>query len=138
MRNPPILILIHRSEVQLRMKLRNTVANRTDNCRIKLSRLTDNIRTRLLHVIVPSVQRRLCERRKLPVNVGKRKVIRCSRSTYAIGSRVRLDGEMLEEVECFKYMGSHLAKTGGVVSEMGCGVKKSVLEVGASEGSNKV
>lgn len=88
-------------------------------------------------MIVPTVQGRWCEK-KLPVNVGRRKVIRCLRSTYAIGSRVRLDGEMFEEVECFKYMAAHLARTGGVVSEMGCRVKKSVLEVGASEGSNKV
>ena len=50
-----------------------------------------------------SVFGRVCEIRKLRVNVGKSKVIRCSR--YGNGSRVRvlLNGEPLEEVDCFKY-----------------------------------
>ena len=46
---------------------------------------------------------RVCERRKLRVNVGKSKVLRCSR--YVNGGRihVRLNGGQLEEVDCFKY-----------------------------------
>ena len=43
------------------------------------------------------------ERRKLKVNVGKSKVMSCSR--YGNGDRmhVKLNSEPLEEVDCFKY-----------------------------------
>ena len=43
----------------------------------------------------------VCER-KLRVNVSKSKVMRCSR--YVNGDRmgVRLKGDLLEEVDCFK------------------------------------
>ena len=56
---------------------------------------------------------RVCERRKLRVNVSKRKVMRCSR--YGNGSRMHviLNGEPLEEVNCFKYLGSQVAADGG-------------------------
>ena len=49
---------------------------------------------------------RVCERRKLRVNVSKSKVMRCSR--YGNGDRMNviLNGEPLEEVDCFKYLGS--------------------------------
>ena len=45
---------------------------------------------------------RVCERRKLGVDVGKNKVMRCSR--YGTGGRMHviLKGEPLEEVDCFK------------------------------------
>ena len=51
---------------------------------------------------------RVCERRKLRVNIGKRKVMRCS--TYGSGDRMHviLNGELLEEVDCFKYLGSQV------------------------------
>ena len=51
---------------------------------------------------------RKCGRRKLRVNVGKSKVMRCSR--YGNGDRLHviLNGEPLEEVDCFKYMGSQV------------------------------
>ena len=79
---------------------------------------------------------RVCERRKLKVNVGKSKVMRCSR--YGIGDRVHviLNDEPLEEVDCFKYLGSQVAANGGcerdVVHRMNegysaLGVMKSVL-----------
>ena len=56
---------------------------------------------------------RVCEIRKLRVNVGKRKVMRCSR--YGNGDRMHviLNGEPLEEVDCFKYLGSQVAADGG-------------------------
>ena len=56
---------------------------------------------------------RECERRKLRVNAGKSKVMRCSR--YGNGSRMHviLNGEPLEEVYCFKYLGSQVAAGGG-------------------------
>ena len=51
---------------------------------------------------------RVCERIKLGVNVGKSKVMGCSR--YGNGDRMHviLNGEPLEEVECFKYLGRKL------------------------------
>ena len=51
---------------------------------------------------------RVCERRKLRVNVGKSKVTRCSR--YGNGNRmpVKLNGEPLEEVDCIKYLESQV------------------------------
>ena len=56
---------------------------------------------------------RVCERRKLRVNVGKSKVMRCSR--YGNGGQMReiLNGGPLEEVDCFKYQGSLVAADGG-------------------------
>ena len=57
---------------------------------------------------------RICEIRKLRVNVGESKVMRCSR--YCNGGRiyVLLNFESLEEVDCFKYLGSQ------VVAGVGC------------------
>ena len=56
---------------------------------------------------------RVCERRKLRVNVGKHKVMRCSRYGNWDRMRVILNGERLKEVACFKYMGSQVAADGG-------------------------
>ena len=79
---------------------------------------------------------RTCERRKLRVNVGKSKVMRCSR--YGNGERMHviLNGEPLEEVYCIKYLGPQVAADGGcerdVVHRMNAGYRawgtlKSVL-----------
>ena len=56
---------------------------------------------------------RVSKRTKLRVNVGKRKVMRCSR--YGNGDRMHLivNGELLEEVDCFKYLGSQVAADEG-------------------------
>ena len=56
---------------------------------------------------------RVSERRKLRVNAGKSKVMRCSR--YGNGGRMHviLNGEPLEEVDCFKYVWSQVAADGG-------------------------
>ena len=45
------------------------------------------------------------ERQKLRVNVGKRKVVRCSRYVMWV-EFMRLNGEPIEEVDCLKYQGS--------------------------------
>ena len=45
---------------------------------------------------------RVCDRRKLRVNVGRSKVMRCSRYDNGDRMRVILHGEPLEEVDCFK------------------------------------
>ena len=47
---------------------------------------------------------RVFERRKLRVNVGKSKVMRCSRYGYGDRIYVILNGEPLEEVDYYKYL----------------------------------
>ena len=56
---------------------------------------------------------RVCERINLRVNVGKSKVMRCSR--YGNGNRMHviLNSEPLEEVDCFKYLGLQVAADAG-------------------------
>ena len=58
-----------------------------------------------------------CERRKLQFNEGKSKVMRCSRNVNAGRISVFLNGELLEEVQCFKYLGSQVEKTELVETE---------------------
>ena len=45
---------------------------------------------------------RVCKRRKLRVNIGKSKVMRCSMDGNGDRMHVILNGEPLEEVDCFK------------------------------------
>ena len=61
---------------------------------------------------------RVYERRKLRVNVGKSKVMRCSR--YGNGGRIHvmLNGKPLEEVDCFKYLRSQVAADGGCENDV--------------------
>ena len=63
---------------------------------------------------------RVCERRKLTVNVGKSKVMRCSR--YGNGDRMHViinseplvdTGLEIWKVDCFKYIGPQVAADGG-------------------------
>ena len=56
---------------------------------------------------------RVCERRKLRVNVGKGEVMSCSR--YGNGDRMHviLNREPLEEVDCFKYLWSQVDADAG-------------------------
>ena len=63
---------------------------------------------------------KVCERRKLRVNVGKSKVMRCSR--YGNGDRMNvvLNGDSLEEVDCFKYLWSQVAADGGCERDVVC------------------
>ena len=56
---------------------------------------------------------RVCERRKLRVTVGESKVMGCSRYGNGDLMHVILNGEPLEEVDCFKYLGSQAAADGG-------------------------
>ena len=55
----------------------------------------------------------ISERRKLRVNVGKNKVMRCSRHGNGDRMHVILNGEPLEEVDCFKNLGSQVAADRG-------------------------
>ena len=68
---------------------------------------------------------RVCDRRKLRVNVGKSKVMRCAREGGGDRMDVRLNGELLEEVESFKYLGSHVAVNGRVNVEVSHRVKEA-------------
>ena len=79
---------------------------------------------------------RVCKKIKLSVNVGKSKVMRCSRCGK--GGRVQgiLNSEPLQEVECFKYLGLQAAADGECESDVvhgtndgyiAWGVLKSVL-----------
>ena len=56
---------------------------------------------------------RECEIKKFRVNKGKSKVMRCSRYGNSDRIHVILDGEFLEDVDCFKYLGSRVAADGG-------------------------
>ena len=56
---------------------------------------------------------RVCERRKLRVNVGKSKVMRRFRYGNVDRMHVILNREPLEEVDCFKYLGSQVAADSG-------------------------
>ena len=56
---------------------------------------------------------RVCERRKLRVHSGKSKVMRCSRCGNGDLMHEILNGKPLEEVDCFKYLGSQVAADGG-------------------------
>ena len=56
---------------------------------------------------------RVCKRKKLRVNVGKSKVMRCSRYGNVERMNVMLNSEPFEEVDCFKYLGSQVAADGG-------------------------
>ena len=55
----------------------------------------------------------MCERKKLKVNVGKSKVMRFSRFGNEDRMHAILNGEPLDEVDCFKYLGSQVAADGG-------------------------
>ena len=55
---------------------------------------------------------RVCERRKLRVNVGNSKVMRCTRKENGARLNVMLNSEPLG-VDQFKYLGSVIAANGG-------------------------
>ena len=60
---------------------------------------------------------RVCERRKFRVNIGKSKVMKCSRCGNGGRMYVILNGEPIEEVG-FKYLGSQVAADGGCESDV--------------------
>ena len=65
------------------------------------------------------------------MNSSKSKIIRCLR--YANGGRmhVRLNGQPLEEVDCFKYLGSQVAADGGCERDVVHRMNKGYREWGA-------
>ena len=74
---------------------------------------------------------RVCDRRKLRVNVNKSKVMTCERNENVGRMNVRLNGEALEEVECFEYLGACVAANGGIEAEVRHRVTKGYQAFGA-------
>ena len=60
----------------------------------------------------------VCKRRKLKVNIVKSKVMICGRTERGKNLDLCLNGEMLEEVDSFKYLGSVASKNGGFVNDV--------------------
>ena len=77
---------------------------------------------------------RVCERRKLRVNVGKSKVMRCTRGEDGARMNVVLNGEVLEEVDQFQYLGSIVAANGGIEADVCHRVKEGCKVLGAMKG----
>ena len=77
---------------------------------------------------------RVCKRRKLRVNVGKSKVMRCTRNEDGARLNVTLDGEVLEEVDQFKYLGAIVAANGGVEADVCHRVNEGCKMLGAMKG----
>ena len=57
----------------------------------------------------------VCGRRKLKVNVNKSKVMKVSKSGEYGALNVQLNGENLEELDCFRYLGVDLSSDGSRV-----------------------
>jgi hypothetical protein len=62
--------------------------------------------------------RKVCERRKLSVNVAKSKVMRVTRRENADNLNITVNGVRMEVVECFRYLGVDIDRDGGMKSEM--------------------
>ena len=80
---------------------------------------------------------RVCERRKLRVIVGKSKVMRCTRNEDGARLNVMLNGEALEEVDQFKYLGSVIAANGGGEADVRHRVNEGCKVLGALKGVMK-
>ena len=80
---------------------------------------------------------RVCERRKLRVNVGKSKVMRCTKNEDGARLNVMLNGVVLEEVDQFKYLGSVIAANGGVEADVHHRVNEGCKVLGALKGVMK-
>ena len=60
----------------------------------------------------------VCKKRKLKVNADKSKVMVYAKTERRDRLNLSLNGEMLEEVVSFKYLGSTIGKNGGVVEDV--------------------
>ena len=70
------------------------------------------------------------------MNVGKSKVMRCTRNEDGARLNVMLNGEALEEVGQFKYLGSIIAASGGVEADVRHRVNAGCKVLGAYKGMN--
>ena len=80
---------------------------------------------------------RVCERRKLKVNIDKSKVMCCMREGEDARMNVILNGQVLEEVSHFKYLGSIIAANGGVEEDVCQRVNEGCKVWGAMKGVMK-
>ena len=80
---------------------------------------------------------RVCERRKLRVNVGKSKVMRCSRNEDGARLNATLNGEALKEIDRFKYLGSVITANGGVEADVHHRVNEECKVLNALKGVMK-
>ena len=71
------------------------------------------------------------------MNVRKSKVMRCTRNEVGARLNVMLNGEALEEVDQFKYLGSVIAANGGVEADVCHRVNEGCKVLGALEGLMK-
>ena len=74
---------------------------------------------------------RVCKKRKLKVNAGKSKVMKSTRDVNACALQISLNGEMLEEVSKFKYLGSCVEAKNGCAVEVDDKVEKGYQAWGA-------
>ena len=80
---------------------------------------------------------KVCERRKLRVNVDKSKVMRCTRNEVGARLNVMLNGEAPEEEDQFKYLGSVITANGGVEADVHHKVNEGCKMLGALKGVMK-
>ena len=60
---------------------------------------------------------RVCERRKLKINVGKSKVMKMSDTGEKGNLRIKVKEEVMEEVGTFRYLGVDFASNGRIESQ---------------------
>ena len=94
--------------------------------------LIDDSKENLQHLL--SEFGRVCERRKLKVNVEKSKVMMCSRREDRANLNLSLNGKILEEVHSFKYLGATVSENGGVGSDVRERVNQGAKVIGAMKG----
>ena len=68
------------------------------------------------------------------MNVGKSKVMKCTRNEDGVRLNVMLNGEALEEVDQFKYLDSVIAANGGVEADVRHRVNEGCKVLGALKG----
>ena len=71
------------------------------------------------------------------MNVGNSKVMRCTRNEDGARLIVMLNGEALDEVDHFKYLGSVIAANGGVEADVQYRLNKRCKVLGALKGVMK-
>jgi len=74
---------------------------------------------------------RVCERRKLRVNVDKSKVMSVGESVEPSLLNIMLNGERMEVVNSFKYLGSYFSSDGGVKEDVSMRVGEGMKTFGA-------
>ena len=71
------------------------------------------------------------------VNVGMRKVLRCSRYGNECLMHVILNGKPLEEVDCFKFLGSQSAADAGYERDVVHGMNEGYRAWGAMKSAEQ-